>query len=424
MTNTPSYDPGDDDHRPDTGRNRSYSDDPDDYQPNELDAYPGQKAHDPFLSRQTLLILLSATVISLAVIAAVLAAAAYIQTDRSQPKDPLFQALAQELAALSQRVDQIETAPTPLQNTQPTPTPEPLQDEVLPRPTPTPQPTSEPTPSPGPTEDPPPTGTGICGRSPHIQTAILQALGASSCRSVTTDELYRVTRFVPATIDIGNGLHLGDFAGLVNVKTLSIDAGENFKLRAGSLEGLTGLHTLNLTLHPHGTIEPGTFLGLPGLKHLSITANRVTHEPGLQFSVPPLDQMPNLRSLIITTHRWMPDLRSNHLSKLPSLLQIEIRGRSQAGVYPLPPGLFQDNLKLEEIRIRAEGAAIRAPAGIFAHLDRLQWLYLEHFHSEGNRPTFSLSPVSPLMIDILHGEQQLWSYLVVPPDGHELPQND
>ena len=429
MTNPPNPGFEEDDMRPpETRPHTTSSDDSDDFELHP--AYPDRQPHRPLLGPEARLTLFAATIISMIVIATVLAASTYIQNAVPNTSKPQSQAFALELHDLSQRIARLEAdSPLALPASHPaTPTP-PAETEqptlpptaaAIPTPTPTPEPTPAPTPAPAPV----PTGHGICGRSPEVQTAILQALGASSCRLVTTAELYRITRFAPATIHIGNGLYLGDFAGLVNIKTLSFDAQENFKLRAGSLEGLTGLETLSLTLHPHGTIEPGTFLGLPSIRNLTITASRVSHEHGLQFSVPPFDHMPNLQTLVIATHRWMPKLNSNHLSKLPDLEQIEIRGRSQAGIYPLPPGLFQDNPRLEEIRIRAEGAAIRAPAGLFTHLDRLQWLYLEHFHTPADRPTFLLSPTSPLMEDILYGEQNLWSYSVVLPDSDNGPQED
>ena len=237
-----------------------------------------------------------------------------------------------------------------------------------------------------------------------------------ACQLVERDELHGISRLGNSNIDVGRGLHLGDFAGLVNVKSLNLEAREDFKIRAGSLEGLDGLESLTLSLHPHGTIEPGAFQGMPQLRDLTITARRITHEQGREFSVPPLDPMPNLESLSVSTHRWMPALRTHHLTRLPNLEQLEIHGRSQDSVYQLPPGLFQSNPRLKEIRIRAEGATIEAPPEIFSHLDQIQWLYLEHLYSEENRPEFRISAHSPLMEDISSGEQQLWSYSVLSPE--------
>ena len=351
----------------------------------------------------------AAAAISLIAIAAVFSAASYLDA-RGRHTDAEIRVLSERVNLLARNLDQTQAPATPPPPT-PTQAPEPTSPVQTPA-TSTPEPT---TPKTKPDSPPESTsaGIGICGRSPEVQNAILHTLGVSTCQLVERDELHGIARLGNSNIDVGRGLHLGDFAGLVNVKSLNLEAREDFKIRAGSLEGLDGLESLTLSLHPHGTIEPGAFQGMPQLRDLAITARRITHERGREFSVPPIDPMPNLESLSVSTHRWMPALRTHHLTRLPNLERLEIHGRSQDGVYQLPPGLFQSNPRLREIRIRAEGAAIEAPPGIFSHLDQIQWLYLEHLYSEENRPEFRISARSPLMEDISSGEQQLWSYSVL-----------
>ncbi len=357
----------------------------------------------------------AAVAISLIAIAAVFSAASYLDA-RGRHAGAEIRVLSERVNLLARNLernlDRTQAAALPPPPT-PTQAPEPTSPVQTPA-TSTPEPT---TPMNQPEASTPPestsAGIGICGRTPQVQNAILDTLGVSTCQLVERDELHGISRLGNSNIDVGRGLHLGDFAGLVNVKSLNLEAREDFKIRAGSLEGLDRLESLTLSLHPHGTIEPGAFQGMPQLRDLAITARRITHEQGREFSVPPLDPMPNLESLSVSTHRWMPALRTHHLTRLPNLERLEIHGRSQDNVYQLPPGLFQSNPRLKEIRIRAEGATIEAPPGIFSHLDQIQWLYLEHLYSEENRPEFRISARSPLMEDISSGEQQLWSYSVL-----------
>ena len=65
-----------------------------------------------------------------------------------------------------------------------------------------------------------PTGPGICGRSPEVQTTLLLHLNISLCHAVTTPELFRITEFGVAM----NSAQQGDFEGLVNVQDMVIRA--------------------------------------------------------------------------------------------------------------------------------------------------------------------------------------------------------
>ena len=110
----------------------------------------------------------------------------------------------------------------------------------------------------------------------------------------------------------------------------------------------------------------------------------------------PAPSSPTLAANGTASASFSPSSPRWYLTRLPNLERLEIHGRSQDSVYQLPPGLFQSNPRLKEIRIRAEGAAIEAPPEIFSHLDQIQWLYLEHLYSEENRPEFRISaPIPP-----------------------------
>lgn len=64
-------------------------------------------------------------------------------------------------------------------------------------------------------------GEGICGRSPHVQQAILSTLQSNSCRMVTSEELYRIT-------------------WLSDLRSHQVDT-TSWKLQAGDLSGLVNL---------------------------------------------------------------------------------------------------------------------------------------------------------------------------------------
>ena len=89
----------------------------------------------------------------------------------------------------------------------------------------------------------PPAGPGICGRSPAIQEAILITLRSPSCRIVTAEELYRIQCFKNIRHDCEqpnwrwgqNGPKAGDFAGLVNLRQISISG--KFTIPAGTFTG-------------------------------------------------------------------------------------------------------------------------------------------------------------------------------------------
>ena len=156
-----------------------------------------------------------------------------------------------------------------------------LQPTVTPRPTPTPQPTPTPAPQ------------GICGRSPTVQDAIMDAVNAASCDQVTPNQLAGI-----AVLRLKNAQRPGDPAGLRNL----------------------------LELHHHGPLGGLNLRSAPNLRRL--TLDGVDHWPR-SFMLPPL---PRLKRLEITmqgaaacsVHRPEP-ARRIFANLLRRLSEIEVR---------------------------------------------------------------------------------------------------
>ena len=121
-------------------------------------------------------------------------------------------------------------------------------------------------------------GPGICGRSPMIQIVLIDRLKISSCQLITAHELFRVIDLPDLQFD--SSPQPGDFAGLVNVKELSVEIRRGSDLPSDAFVGLEGLGTLRVELNgksendgterSDGRIEPGVFRGLSSIRTLEL----------------------------------------------------------------------------------------------------------------------------------------------------------
>ncbi len=176
---------------------------------------------------------------------------------------------------------------------------------------------------------PAPASPGICGRSPSIQRGITRTLNIQSCRSITGDELYRLTHF---HADIWTDLRAGDFSGMVNVTRLTLTGREEFKIPKGAFQGLDSLKKMTISFHPQGAIEPGAFQGLPNLQELIIQTHDMYTRPEKGLSVPKFDPMPNLRTVHI--EGWTPAPETGQFDGLPKLETVKVNGRDGLGGMP------------------------------------------------------------------------------------------
>ena len=233
-------------------------------------------------------------------------------------------------------------------------------------------PTSEPTTPPTAIVIAPPTGPGICGRTPEVQGALLTALGLHQCSVVTGPELLRIR-----DLGVGGSLKTGDLSGLHNLKTLSVSL-EGAEPAAGLLEDLRSLETLNIwvshTHPPHKLLKGLTSLESLDLKvsgegawnlqgMLNDTGNlRILHinsegslpmGPGSYSPVHvqegDLAGLHSLENLVIGV---VASLDSNVFEGLDSLRYVKLRGASSYGEpvsdYPtFPASLLKDSPSVE-----------------------------------------------------------------------------
>ena len=212
---------------------------------------------------------------------------------------------------------------------------------------------------------PTPSGRGICSRTPEIQKLILSTLGLASCRSVTTDELYRITYFTDRPIGgsrvdrIEFPLKPGDFAGLVNLQELTI-AGD-FTIDPGTFQGARIKH-VEISV---ATLTEGWAHGMLGLETLHIRG----------AEIPPLREraLEALKTLNIDTGRArkFPELSGEELEALTGLEELTISGylfpdgtdineipkkADPPLEYKIPAGLLRNNVKLKKVRINIQGS--------------------------------------------------------------------
>ena len=337
---------------------------------------------------------------------------------------------ARDLESLTNRLNRLESRVNSLAMetavSQPPPTPEGQQ-------TPTAMPTntpyakvSSPTPDPIATATPLPsittTGPGICRRSPKLQIVLIDQLDITSCQLITAHELFRVIELPDLQFD--GSPQPGDFAGLVNVKDLSIQIRHGSDLTSDTFHGLEGLETLTVVLQGKddddgaekydGKIEPGAFRGLSSIRALELSLNKRTDEP---ISMPPFEHMETLESLHIRIPRHLFAPAEQHFQNLPQLRNLSMTMVSgQAGIpksLRLTQEIFKNNGKLESIQIRVDSnrKAVYADKDTFVRLEALESLSVSTF----GEIELSLSPNSPLFKDILNGNQYAPGYTVLPP---------
>ncbi len=274
---------------------------------------------------------------------------------------------------------------------------------------------------------PAPTGSGICGRSPATQRAILETLGLRSCQFITNDELYRITLWGNSTSSSygdrwrSRPPYAGDFAGLVNLEYHVIRG--DYKLLAGTFSGLTGLKALEISV---SGLEEGAFQGLTGLEYLDITLRYSYNSENFPvvLRLPVFDEMPNLKSLIIDSDgNYAPTLEITPglFDNLPNLEALEIewrqRGDDTRRTFRLPANLFQHNPNLKDVEIRIHGGYldITAPVDLFAGLDHLEELRIYASNSSSTL-SLALSTKSPLFNALINGERSREGYEIVWPE--------
>ena len=347
--------------------------------------------HTPTIPRMTILTLTALTVAFTFLL--VTACSGNDATPPSQP-DPTQDALLKEISRQSSEIDNLQRTVEELQSST-------SQDTVPSTPTPTHKPpTKQPPPTPTVAA---PTGSGICGRSPRVQQVILAELHANSCRTVTDEELYRVTGLSNLqSYDTSNNewlLKAGDLEGVVNLETLTLSA-QGDTLPSGLLAGV-GVNVLNLS---NIVLEPGSFGGMLSIRKLQYHGS----------ALPPLhaDAIASLEHLHVTFAGPPPSLAGDELIQATNLQTIVLAAslkswNTEQLPMRLPSDLFKNNHSLQSIKLGfydghffsgLGGAVITQPA-LLANLVDLETLYISRLsltdHQPG-QPPFDLPTESPL----------------------------
>ena len=334
-----------------------------------------------------------------------------------QPVKQTVEALSINIAALETEVAALGEEAKSLQETEQleqgllAPEPKTARTETTETQAYAPQPTAAAEPTPDRPADRPAPGPGICGRSPAVQDAIVHTLRTPLCRLVTTEDLYRITKFWDLMRNQIHGFHTvspGDLTGLVNLETLSIPGNE--PLQRGALKG-AGVGTLDLRAEQIG---PGTFDGLVRIGTLTIS--EAGEFPNL--TAPELKELTELR---IDFDGPFPDLKGSELEKLTNLKTLVLTGGLYEGLgwdalpegsepgrqYHMPHDLFSNNQGLERLELSIEGHhtqdgqrhGFTLPRNILAKLGHLRALVLGMAEIEPrgeNEPPLTLAPESPL----------------------------
>ncbi len=224
-------------------------------------------------------------------------------------------------------------APTPW----PSPTaPPPMATVSTPIPEPTPEPTPEPAPEGTDTQrgtDTPAKLPDICGRTPEVQTAIMQAIAREgpkmSCQDINEREMYRIRNIEVRSPSIGKD----DLLDMPNLHALSLDTqvGSLQDLGPENFRGMNSLGSLTLSLHhprdyapPHRNEQftDGTFAGRGSLANLTVRFGNSS--PGLL-------------------------LTNTSLAGLDGLLRLDVDH-----VHAVDPGALQNTRNLRYIRLTGQ----------------------------------------------------------------------
>ena len=231
---------------------------------------------------------------------------------------------------------------------------------------------------------------GICYRTPELQKVILGILDVDLCQVVNEKELFRIR-------NLGNvgmpSVKEGDFAGFVNVHSMTLGTGE---IEANGLRGLDGLREMHLVIQPEQELRTESFMGLESVEELKI---ELRPESLPQAGLPELPELPNLKYLTI---RGMNAEESDprpfrNLKNLETLnLRIvfgEDDAETPAEPYLIPASLLEGIGNLKEVsieaRVRPNGHEVQLPEEIFKENPALERVEIAYPRTFIERHTFS-----------------------------------
>ena len=164
----------------------------------------------------------------------------------------------------------------------------------------------------------------VCGRTPQVLEAILEALRADDCAAVDSEGMASVRSLNLGTTQLET-LQPGDFDGLTRLQVLRLHGNQLTTLPAGVFDDLTSLQVLWLYGNRLTTLPAGVFDGLTSLQELLLSDNQLTTLPAGVF-----DGLASLSTLDLQNNRLVGLTRNDPLfAALPSEVDIRLGGQTR-----------------------------------------------------------------------------------------------
>ena len=255
---------------------------------------------------------------------------------------------------------------------------------------------------------------GVCERTPQIRDGIVEATGASNCRSVTVADLAAIRSLSFTRVGL-TSLRQGDLDGLTALEVLGFHDNPLVSLPEGLFVGLESLAWLTLSQNGLTSISNNTFSGLTALKGIYLADNQLTSLPDGVFA-----DLTNLFELVLSNNE-LTSLQPNVFSGLSSVRNLSLSGNrlaslgegtfsgldrlcclylSDNGLTSISDKLLSGLNSLGSLWLN-DNELTSLPEGVFSDLTGLEFLYLQ-----GNR----LSSLPEGIFSGLDELHQLWLF--------------
>ena len=247
---------------------------------------------------------------------------------------------------------------------------------------------------------------GICYRTPELQKVILDILDVELCQVVNEKELFRIRGLGSVGM---LSVKEGDFAGFVNVQSMTLRTRE---IEADGLRGLDGLKKMHLVIQPEQMLGTKSFMGLESMEELRIELlpdglHQTGVPPDGMTGLPELPELPNLRHLTIQgMNAGESDPRPFRNLKNLEILDLRIvfgeeDAETPAEPYLMPASLLEGSNNLKQVKIETRvtpsGHEVQLPEEIFKGNPKLERVEIRYPKTFIERHTF----------DHLHGLKEL-----------------
>ena len=227
----------------------------------------------------------------------------------------------------------------------------------------------------------------VCDRTPQVRDAIVTALGATDCGSVTEQNLSNLTNRLEINGSSESSilaLKVGDFSGLSELRRLSLINNSLTTLDNNVFVGMSKLKALEVSGSNISDIHAGAFGGLDSLSALSLEDNNITSLRDNTFkpltklrilwlnrnditsvSSLPLDDLSKLSSLELKFND-IASLSSRDFADVSYLSSLYLQGNKLSA---LPDSLFYNMIILQTLDFRSNSVD---PLNVRVSLEKIQ----------------------------------------------------